>query len=102
MKISYHHRTRGKGAEGAHIMGVVDAFRELGHSVRLISLPGSDPELQSSTANVEESEHEAISPIKKMIFRFTQLTQYMPEFIFEFFEICYNFIAYFKLKRKRN
>ena len=99
MKISYHHRTRGKGAEGAHIMGVVDAFRELGHSVRLISLPGSDPELQRSTANVEESEHEAISPIKKMIFRFTQLTQYMPEFIFEFFEICYNFIAYFKLKR---
>ena len=99
MKISYHHRTRGKGAEGAHIMGVVDAFRELGHSVSLISLPGSDPELQRSMPNEEQSEQAAISPLKKTIFRLTQLTQYMPEFIFELFEIFYNFIAYFQLKK---
>jgi hypothetical protein len=31
MKILYHHRTSGDGAEGIHISEMVKAFRGLGH-----------------------------------------------------------------------
>ena len=36
MRILYHHRTLGDGAEGIHIDEMVNAFEELGHEVRLI------------------------------------------------------------------
>jgi glycosyltransferase involved in cell wall biosynthesis len=36
MKILYHHRTMGDGAEGIHITEIVNAFRELGHEVKVI------------------------------------------------------------------
>lgn len=39
MKILYHHRTLADGAEGIHIAEMVNAFRQLGHEVRLIG-PG--------------------------------------------------------------
>jgi glycosyltransferase involved in cell wall biosynthesis len=39
LKILYHHRTLGDGAEGIHIEEMVNAFRQLGHEVRLIG-PG--------------------------------------------------------------
>ena len=43
LRILYTHRTRGVGAEGAHIVGMVEAFRQLGHDVELDCLPGCDP-----------------------------------------------------------
>ena len=36
MKILYHHRTLGDGAEGIHIAAMVEAFSALGHEVRLV------------------------------------------------------------------
>ena len=36
MKILYHHRTLGDGAEGIHIAEMVNAFRQLGHEVKVI------------------------------------------------------------------
>ncbi|WP_291987311.1 glycosyltransferase family 4 protein [Luteitalea sp.] len=36
MRILYHHRTLGDGAEGIHIAAMVDAFRTLGHEVRVV------------------------------------------------------------------
>ena len=36
MRILYHHRTLADGAEGVHIRAMVQAFRELGHDVRLL------------------------------------------------------------------
>lgn len=46
MRILYHHRTLGDGAEGIHIREMVKAFRKLGHEVKVIGptremLPGS-------------------------------------------------------------
>lgn len=35
LRILYHHRTRGDGAEGVHINEMITAFRELGHQVEL-------------------------------------------------------------------
>jgi glycosyltransferase involved in cell wall biosynthesis len=41
MRILYHHRTLADGAEGVHIASMIDAFRSLGHEVRLIgAIPG--------------------------------------------------------------
>ncbi len=37
MKILYHHRTRGDGAEGVHIQEMATAFEELGHTVEFCS-----------------------------------------------------------------
>lgn len=38
MRILYHHRTMADGAEGIHITEMVSAFRDLGHSVRVLGL----------------------------------------------------------------
>lgn len=40
MKILYHHRTLGDGAEGIHIAALVDAFCALGHEVKVASMIG--------------------------------------------------------------
>ena len=36
MRILYHHRTLGDGAEGIHIAEIVEAFRSLGHDVHVL------------------------------------------------------------------
>jgi glycosyltransferase involved in cell wall biosynthesis len=41
MRILYHHRTLADGAEGIHIAEMVEAFRELGHDVRVLGLAAS-------------------------------------------------------------
>ena len=38
MRILYHHRTLGEGAEGIHIAGMIDGFRKLGHEVEILAL----------------------------------------------------------------
>jgi glycosyltransferase involved in cell wall biosynthesis len=38
MRILYHHRTLADGAEGIHIREIVEAFRSMGHEVRLTSV----------------------------------------------------------------
>lgn len=40
MRILYHHRTLGDGAEGIHIREMVKAFRELGHEVKVVGPTG--------------------------------------------------------------
>ena len=40
MKILYHHRTLGDGAEGIHVAAIVKAFQDLGHEVRVTALIG--------------------------------------------------------------
>jgi glycosyltransferase involved in cell wall biosynthesis len=42
MRILYHHRTLGDGAEGIHIAEMVNAFRALGHEVRVLGLAADD------------------------------------------------------------
>ena len=50
MRILYHHRTRGDGAEGIHITEIVNAFRELGHEVMVIC-----PKVAKREAGLEAS-----------------------------------------------
>ena len=94
MDVLYHHRTRGKGAEGAHIKGIVTAFRKLGHKVTLSSIHNVDPtkpiENVSPTNNIDR---------KSVKHKILELTKYLPEFVFEMLEILYNAIA---LRQIRN
>lgn len=87
MKVLYHHRTRGKGAEGAHIKGIVTAFRNLGHQVTLTSIHNVDP---TKPPKIKEAVTEEKKGIKHKVL---EMTKHMPEFVFETLELMYNFIA---------
>ncbi len=53
MRILYHHRTLADGAEGIHITAMVDAFRALGHEVRVCGPDPAAGRRGSSTAAVK-------------------------------------------------
>jgi glycosyltransferase involved in cell wall biosynthesis len=76
MRILYHHRTLGDGAEGIHIREMVAAFRELGHEVKVFALVG-----EGQPSWVDKSSRWAL--VKKLI----------PEWSLELAEIGYNSIA---------
>ena len=76
MKISYHHRTLGRGAEGIHIEEMVAAFRKLGHEVEVVSLIGEQTNISNS---------------KKSFLK--KITQYCPGFLYELIELSYGIVG---------
>lgn len=93
MNILFHHRTRGRGAEGVHIRGVVKGLTQLGNTVTILSIPGAEPE-------AEEQQKPAQKNDKKNGFSLlSEITKHVPEFVFEMFELAYNFLAVFRLKK---
>lgn len=62
MRIAYHHRTRSTDAQRIHIIEIVDAFRQLGHEVEIISLVHPD------TAK-DDAERDAADPWWKPLVR---------------------------------
>jgi hypothetical protein len=56
MKILYHHRTMGRGAEGVHISSIVNAFRRKGHEVLVLSPPGINPMIDAGNSPLDKSE----------------------------------------------
>ena len=42
LRILYHHRTQGRGAEGVHIASIVGALSAMGHQVTVLGPPGVD------------------------------------------------------------
>ena len=77
MNILYHHRTLGDGAEGIHVSSIVEAFRALGHDVKLTSLIGE--EVAVSTPRVRMLEH---------------VRRRMPRSLYEVMEIGYSVAGY--------
>lgn len=77
MRIIYHHRTLGEGAEGVHIAGMIAAFRRLGHEVEVISL--------LSTGAGEAIERRR---------RLGRILQVFPRAFYEVAEIAYNLRGY--------
>ena len=57
MRILYQHRTLADGAEGVHIAAMVDAFRALGHEVRVVGVAagGAGSPASSVAARVKRS-----------------------------------------------
>lgn len=83
MKIIYHHRTLGDGAEGIHIREMILAFRALGHQV-LVAGPAGEPSFESS----EDKGRTGIA---------ARLKQRLPRSVFEVLEICYTGVCLVQL-----
>ena len=93
LNILYHHRTQGRGAEGVHIISIVNALEEMGHDVTILSPPGIDPRKDAGNAPVDKSNvrTSGINTLWKFI------SKKMPNVFFELIEILYNIIAYRRL-----
>ena len=48
LKIIYHHRTLGDGAEGIHIAEMIAALRQCGHEIRVVSPIGEKTGVHNS------------------------------------------------------
>ncbi len=95
LKILYHHRTQGRGAEGVHIVSIIQAFEAMGHQVTLVSPPGVDPLSHAGNAPVDKSQVQTYG-----ISRLWQwISRYFPGFLFEIAEIIYNFKAAAQLEK---
>ena len=79
MRILYHHRTLGDGAEGIHIREMVKAFRELGHEVRVIGPTGETPPESSRKSRM-------LGHVKRLV----------PHALYELLEISYTGYCFLK------
>ncbi|GEM_PF-132213 len=111
MKILYTHRTQGVGAEGAHILGMYEAFAETGHTVFMDCLPGCNPAApkQSPATTAPAPSVTSASPaaaataatskpppsLIQRIYWF--IAENSPETIFELFELAYNVLLFVRL-----
>ena len=91
MDILYHFRTRGTGGEGVHIAGIAKALERMGHAVQFSSPTGADPRKTAGGGTPATSK-------KKSPGLAVRIVDACPDFLFEFFEIGYNFSAW---KRNR-
>lgn len=112
MNILYHHRTRGRHVEGVHIRGIVNALRELGHDVSVMSFPGADPEHEhvavSSPAGAGSvvgaapvgagTSSGAASPGGARMHLAGIVTK-LPGVVFEMFELLYNLVTLVRMGR---
>jgi len=80
VRILYHHRTLGDGAEGIHIREMVKAFRDLGHQVRVVSLIGEHTNVESEHAR-----------------KWMKIKQMIPHITYELAEIAYNIVGTLRL-----
>jgi glycosyltransferase involved in cell wall biosynthesis len=95
MKILYHHRTTGRGAEGIHISSMVRAFESLGHEVVILSPPGINPLSNVGQKPLDKSE----GTVSGMILLWKLISKYAPQIVFEFLELIYNFKAILRMRR---
>ena len=76
MRILYHHRTLGDGAEGIHVSSMVNAFRALDHDVLVSALIGG-------RTNVSTARTRAL----------TQVRRAMPLAVYEALELGYSIVG---------
>lgn len=81
MRILYHHRTLGDGAEGIHIKEMVNAFRKLGHTVKVIGPVANE-------SQVADSHQQS---------RFSLLKKWIRGPVYECFELAYNLVVYINI-----
>lgn len=96
LRILYHHRTQGRGAEGLHVASIVRALQSQGHEVTVVSPPGIDPLDPASSAPVDKAavRTQGLQSLWKMVSR------HLPNALFELAEIGYNVPAGLRLRRE--
>lgn len=95
LKILYHHRTQGRGAEGVHIASIVRALRAMGHAVTVLGPPGVDALATAGAAPVDKS---AVSTCGANSL-WKLISRHAPGWMFEFAEIGYNVLAWWRLRQ---
>jgi glycosyltransferase involved in cell wall biosynthesis len=95
VNILYHHRTRGRHVEGVHIRGIVNALRELGHSVSVMSFPGADPEREHEAPAASVGGTAASAGTSGL----ASLVPRLPGVVFEIFELLYNLVTFVRMSR---
>jgi glycosyltransferase involved in cell wall biosynthesis len=93
LKILYTHRTQGVGAEGAHIMGMMEAFRDLGHEVIIDCLPGCSPDDRAGASagtdtSTNKTRETRLSVLSARIMRI--ISRCTPQWLFGCLEVIYN------------
>ena len=83
MKIVYHHRTRFGDAQGIHIYEMVQAFRDLGHTVEIAALVKED------SLDAKKAKGKA----------WGWLTAWIPSWLYELMSLSYNIYGYWYLCR---
>lgn len=94
LRILYHHRTQGRGAEGNHIVSIVAAMRADGHHVDVLSPPGIDPFDPGSTIPVDG----AGSQLRGWSSVWKAVSCHLPTWLFELAELVYNIPSYLRLR----
>ena len=96
MRILYHHRTQGRGAEGLHIAKIISALQKQGHKVIILSPPGIDPLADQAARPLDKGceKTKGIKTLWKIISRHT------PQILFEMLEVAYNLYATFVIWRE--
>jgi len=82
LRIIYHHRTLGDGAEGIHVREMIQAFRSLGHEVRVAGPVGEEQPGASRKAAF-------LSRVKGLV----------PKAFFELLECAYAVYSYAAIRR---
>jgi glycosyltransferase involved in cell wall biosynthesis len=96
LRILYHHRTQGRGAEGVHITSIVHALERMGHEVTVLSPAGIDPLASAGAAPVDKSR----VPTRGVQTAWKWISRYLPNALFELAEMGYNFAAARRLERE--
>jgi len=78
MHILYHHRTLGDGAEGIHIREMIEAFRQLGHTVTVLGAVGEGA---------------------PRVTRMSQMRARLPQAVFEMGALAYSAADYASIRR---
>src|SRR5438270_13095742 len=85
MRFIYHHRTRGRGAEGHHVLSLVNALEAAGHEVTILSPPGVDP--RETAGAVPLAGHGKLTTSQRF---WRWITLRAPQSIFEMLELAHN------------
>jgi len=96
LRVLYHHRTQGRGAEGLHIVSIVRALQAQGHEVTVVSPPGIDPLDPASSTPTDK----AIVQTRGLQSLWKAVSRHLPNALFELGEIAYNVPAWFRLERE--
>ncbi len=95
LRILYHHRTQGRGAESVHIGSIVRALEAMGHHVTIAGPPAVDARATEGMAPVDKSSvgTRGIGSLWKWVSR------HLPAPLFELAEIGYNLVAWWRLRK---
>lgn len=89
LRILYHHRTQGRGAEGVHIISIVTALEKLGHEVTVLSPSGIDLRAVAGDAPVDKT----LVKTRGMQSFWKWISRHLPNALFELAEVLYNIPA---------